>query len=202
MTALGADVYLFSLYKVYGPHQGAMCVRADLAAELPSQAHFFKGDALPGRFTPAGPDHAQVAAVNGVIDYLEAVARHHGHGNAPVQAQAAAIRQLFRASETARLQPLLDFLSHHPKVRLIGSDRADSRAPTVTFTVAGLPSSEVAHRLAEGRIGVGSGNFYAYRLIQALGIEPTDGVVRTSFVHYTTDAEVERLISALDALLR
>jgi len=202
VTALGADVYLFSLYKVYGPHQGAMCVRADLAAELPSQAHFFKGDALPGRFTPAGPDHAQVAAVNGVIDYLEAVARHHGHGNAPVQAQAAAIRQLFRASETARLQPLLDFLSHHPKVRLIGSDRADSRAPTVTFTVAGLPSSEVAHRLAEGRIGVGSGNFYAYRLIQALGIEPTDGVVRTSFVHYTTDAEVERLISALDALLR
>ncbi len=69
IAALGADVYLFSLYKVYGPHLGAMYVRAGLAAELPSQSHFFKGDALAGRFTPAGPDHAQVAAVNGVIDY-------------------------------------------------------------------------------------------------------------------------------------
>jgi cysteine desulfurase family protein (TIGR01976 family) len=202
VTAIGADVYLFSLYKVYGPHQGAMCVRSDLAAELPSQAHFFKGDALPGRFTPAGPDHAQVAAVNGVIDYLEAVARHHGHGDAPVPAQAAAVRQLFRASETARLQPLLDFLARHPKVRLIGSDRAESRAPTVAFAVAGHSSAEVAGRLAERRIGVGSGNFYAYRLVQALGIDPIDGVVRTSFVHYTTDAEVARLVAALDALLR
>ena len=87
-------------------------------------------------------------------------------------------------------------------MRLIGSERADARAPTVAFTVAGYPSGEVARRLATLRIGVGSGNFYAYRLVQALGIDPTDGVVRTSFVHYTTDAEVVRLISALEALLR
>src|SRR5262245_21502732 len=35
VAALGADVYLFSLYKVYGPHLGAMYLRRDLNAEFP-----------------------------------------------------------------------------------------------------------------------------------------------------------------------
>jgi cysteine desulfurase family protein (TIGR01976 family) len=200
VAALGADIYVFSLYKVYGPHLGAMVVREDLASELPSQAHFFKGDALAGRFTPAGPDHAQVAAVNGVVDYMEAVAAQHGHDGQPVQAQAAAVRKLFRSAEIERLQPLLDFLRIHRKVRLIGSTDATARAPTVAFTVTGESSAALARRLAELRIGVGSGNFYAYRLIQALGIDPTDGVVRASFVHYTSRDDVNRLIAALETL--
>ena len=199
--AIGADIYVFSLYKVYGPHLGAMVVRKDLAAQLPSQAHFFKADALPGRFTPAGPDHAQIAAVNGMIDYLEAVAAHHGFGDRPVAAQSAAVHDLFRAAEIERLQPLLDFLAAEPNVRLIGRTEAQHRAPTVAFTVAGRSSGEIARQLAEQRIGVGSGNFYAYRLIEALGIDTTDGAVRTSFVHYTTDAEVARLIEALQPLV-
>lgn len=199
--AIGADIYVFSLYKVYGPHLGAMVVRKDLAAQLPSQAHFFKADALPGRFTPAGPDHAQIAAVNGMMDYLEAVARHHGFGDRPVAAQSAAVHDLFRVAEIERLQPLLDFLAAEPRVRLIGRTEAQHRAPTVAFTVAGRSSGEIARQLAEQRIGVGSGNFYAYRLIEALGIDTTDGAVRTSFVHYTTDAEVARLIEALQPLV-
>jgi cysteine desulfurase family protein (TIGR01976 family) len=201
VAATGADIYLFSLYKVYGPHLGAMYVRAALAAQLPSQAHFFKGDALPGRFTPAGPDHAQVAAVNGVIDYLEAVAARHGHGQSSVQEQAAAVRHLFREHESELLQPLLDFLATHPRVRLLGATRASSRAPTVAFTVAGQSSAAFARQLADLQIGVGNGNFYAYRLLQALGIDTAEGVVRASFVHYTSAAEVDRLIAALARLL-
>jgi len=202
VKALGADVYLLSLYKVYGPHQGAMVVRRDLASRLPSQAHYFKAEAIVGRFTPAGPDHAQVAAVNGVIDYLEAVATHHGFGDRPVQARAAAVREMFRAAETERLQPLLDFLAGRRQVRLIGAREATRRAPTVAFTVEGRSSQETARRLAAQRIGVGAGNFYAYRLLEALGIDTTDGVVRASFVHYTTADEVARLIEALRELLR
>jgi cysteine desulfurase family protein (TIGR01976 family) len=202
VAALGADIYLFSLYKVYGPHLGAMYVRAGLAAELPSQAHFFKGDALAGRFTPAGPDHAQVAAVNGVVDYMEAVAARQGHAAQPVQVQAAAVRQLFRDQETRLLQPLLDFLVSRDKVRLLGSVDAAARAPTVAFRVKGTASATIATRLAELGIGVGVGNFYAYRLLQALGIDTTDGMVRASFVHYTSPEDVARLIAALRPLLQ
>jgi selenocysteine lyase/cysteine desulfurase len=193
---------VFSLYKVYGPHLGAMYVRRELATQLPSQAHFFKGYDLHGRFTPAGPDHAQVAAVNGVIDYMEALAAHHGHAGQSVPQQAEAVRRLMREQEIALAGPLLRFLSDHPRVRIIGPADARTRAPTVAFLVDGLSSQAIGAALARQHIGVGAGNFYAYRLLQALGIDTEDGVVRASFVHYTTPQEVERLIEALATLLR
>jgi selenocysteine lyase/cysteine desulfurase len=201
LSSLGADIYLFSLYKVYGPHLGAMFMSRDLNAELPYQGHFFNAGIPEARFTPAGPDHAQIASVNGVMDYMETVFdHHHGEDLAPDQ-KAAVVRNLFRDQETLLLQPLLDYLSDHPKVKLIGKHRAASRAPTVAFTVKDRRPTEVAARLSEHQLGVGSGHFYAYRLIEALGIDTDDGVLRISFVHYTHPDEVARLISALDDLL-
>ena len=83
LQALGVDAYYFSLYKVYGPHLGAMFLRREVNAALPNQGHFFN-DGKPGaRFTPAGPDHGQIAAVNGVLDYLDAVADRHGQQGKP-----------------------------------------------------------------------------------------------------------------------
>ena len=200
LRELGVDAYYFSLYKVYGPHLGTLFLRREVNAALPNQGHFFN-DGKPGaRFTPAGPDHAQIAAVNGVMDYMDAVADRHGMKGKAAPARAAAVRGLFRAHETELLQPLLDFLSKHPKIRLIGRTRAAERAPTVAFTVEGKSSGEVAGLLAESKLGVGVGNFYAYRLIKALGIDTEDGAVRVSFVHYTSKEEVDRLIESLGRL--
>jgi len=201
IQALGADAYFFSLYKVYGPHLGAMFLRREVNAALPNQGHFFNAEKPGARFTPAGPDHAQIAAVNGVMDYMDAVADRHGLKGKPVQARAAAVRELFRSHESELLQPLLDFLAKHPKVRLIGRLRAAERAPTVSFTVDGMSSAEIASQLAAAKLGVGVGNFYAYRVLEALGIDTDDGAVRTSFVHYTSKEEVKRLIHALGGLL-
>jgi selenocysteine lyase/cysteine desulfurase len=55
--------------------------------------------------------------------------------------------------------------------------------------------------LADRNLGVGVGHFYAYRAVEALGIDIDDGVVRASFVHYTHPDEVSRLISTLDELI-
>lgn len=200
LGALGADVYLFSLYKVYGPHLGAMYLRRGLNEELPNQGHWFNAGKPGARFVPAGPDHAQVAAVNGVVDYLEAVARHHGIGGTPAQ-QSAGLRGLFRERETALLQPLLDFLAGRRGVRLIGRRDAAERAPTVAFTAAGHRPIDLAGGLAEQGIGIGAGHFYAYRLVEALGIDTDRGVARASFLHYTSPEEVARLVEALDRLL-
>lgn len=197
----GADVYLFSLYKVYGPHLGAMYIRDRLNAEWPFQGHFFNAHKPGYRFTPAGPDHAQIAAANGVIDYLEAVHDHHGDPEAPVTERAATVRGLFREHESVLLQPLLDFLEGHPAIRMFGQHRARSRAPTVAFSAKGWSSADLAARLGEYGLGVGVGNFYAYRLVEALGYDPEDGLLRTSFVHYTHPEEVDRLVSTLDGLL-
>ena len=108
------------------------------------------------------------------------------------------MRELFRQHEIELLQPLLDYLVKHPKVRLIGRTRAAERAPTVSFTVEGQSSADVAGKLAAANLGVGVGNFYAYRLIKSLGIDTEDGAVRVSFVHYTLKEEVDRLMREID----
>ena len=69
--------------------------------------------------------------------------------------------------------------------------------PTVSFVVDGLKSSEVARRLEQHQVAVRWGHFYAERLINALGLAESDGVVRASFVHYDAADDVERLIEAL-----
>ena len=99
------------------------------------------------------------------------------------------------------MQPLLDYLSGNPKIHVIGKDRATGRAPTVAFTVDGCSSEELGSKLAELKLGVGVGHFYAYRLVEALDIDLDDGVVRASFVHYTAPDEVQQLIRALDSLI-
>ncbi len=202
VEALGADIYLFSLYKVYGPHLGVMVMRSSTNEKLPNQGHFFNADHPTARFTPAGPDHAQIAAVNGVIDYFEAVYSHHWDDDevTPVR-KTSRVRALFQHTERRNLQPLLDFLAQRPGVRLIGRTSTKNRAPTVSFTVKGREPSEIAAALASQKIGSGNGNCYAYRLMGALGIPAEQGVVRLSFVHYTKKEELTRLVEALDGIL-
>ena len=202
VEALGADIYLFSLYKVYGPHLGVMVMRKSVNEQLPSQAHFFNVDHPTARFTPAGPDHAQIASINGVIDYFEAVYTHH-YGNEEVTSarKASRVRALFQHTERRNLQPLLDFLSQRQTVNLIGKTTTKNRAPTVSFTVDGRDPAEIAAALAKQKIGIGNGNCYAYRLMEALGVPPEKGVVRLSFVHYTKQEELSRLMEALDRIL-
>lgn len=198
ISALGCDVYLFSAYKTYGPHQGIMVIRADFGAELPNQGHGFNGDVLYKRFTPAGPDHAQIAASAGMADYLDALSVHHG---GPAGAGAARLtHDLMRAHEVALLQPLLDYLGSRNHLRLIGPRRAEARAPTVAVDL-GRDAEAVARDLAGHDVNAGGGNFYAVRPLQAMGIDPGQGVLRLSFVHYTSRDEVDRLIAALDRVL-
>lgn len=194
LQALGADVYLFSAYKTYGPHQGVMAVRPELAMQLPNQGHFFNEGKPRYRLTPAGPDHAQIAACAGIADYLEQVAEIAGRGEGDAFRRAHAA---MRAQEVALMQPLLAYLAGRNDVKLIGPADPDLRAPTIALYHR-EPGAEVARRLAKHGVMAAGGNFYAWRLMEALGIDPQHGVLRLSFVHYTSEGEIQSLIKALD----
>lgn len=198
--ALGPDIYLFSAYKTFGPHQGLMVVRRALGALLPNQGHVFNGGTLYKRFTPAGPDHAQIAACAGMADYIDDAYRHHIGGDAPPVARAGAMHDLMRAHETALLQPLLDAVKSRNSVRLIGPATAGNRAPTVALAL-NRPGEEVAADLAQHGIMAGGGDFYAGRALGAMGVDPAKGVLRLSFTHYTSSADLDQLLTALDKVL-
>ena len=200
IKALGADIYLFSAYKTYGPHQGIMYIKSDLAMRLPNQAHYFNADSAYKRFTPAGPDHAQIAASAGMVDYIEAIHDHHFDTGVSLAEKARATLKLQAAHEAELLAPLLDYLRGRNDVRLIGADKAEERVPTVAIGLE-RAAGGVAQDLVKHGIMAGGGDFYAVRLLKGLGIDPSHGVLRLSFVHYTNAQEVEKLMKALDQTL-
>ena len=197
---LGADVYLFSLYKVYGPHLGVMTMKRAWNERLPNQGHFFNADKPTARFTPAGPDHAQIAASAGVIDYFEALDRHH-HGVEAGDGAPQRVQALLRHREQDLLEPMLNGLGALSGARIIGRREAHHRAPTVALSVPGHSARTLCEALAAEGIGTGYGNFYAHRLVEALGLEQDPGVLRCSLVHYNSHEEVDRLVKALERLL-
>ncbi|WP_309666896.1 aminotransferase class V-fold PLP-dependent enzyme [Tabrizicola sp.] len=199
VSALGCDVYLFSAYKTYGPHQGIMVLREAFGMALPGQGHYFNHDTLYKRHTPAGPDHAQIAACAGMADYVDALAAHHGVGG-DAAARNRGVHDLMRAQEVAVIAPLLDYLAGRNDVRLLGPRTAVLRAPTVAVELAG-PAEPVSEALGRQGIACWAGDFYAVRPLTAMGINLDKGVLRMSSVHYTTAEEVGRLITALDQVL-
>ncbi len=200
VPSLGCDIYLFSSYKTYGPHLGVMAVRRSLAETLENQSHFFNAGDLRKKLVPAGPDHAQIAAIEGVATYFEALDTLHFRTGGASDQRTHRVHDLLRGAEKARLAPLLDFLRGRKGVRVLGPTDPERRAPTVSLALD-RPGEEVAADLSELRIMAGGGHFYAWRLIEALGIDPEHGVLRLSFTHYTSPDEIDRLIEALDRTL-
>jgi selenocysteine lyase/cysteine desulfurase len=209
--AIDADIYLFSLYKTYSVHQGLMVTRNGILDELDNQGHYFNHGLPSKRLTPAGPDHAQEAAAGAVLDYVEAFAHHHGHRHDPDRAGTPLRQAVADASarwqrrEAAAVSQVTGVVASS-SARLIGPPDSGGgglhRCPTVAFAPGDKSPGQIVDELVAARIMCGAGHFYAPRLLQGIGVDPEPGVVRVSWVHYTSDDEIGRLVEALAEALR
>lgn len=199
------DFYAFSLYKTYGPHIGLLYGKRDLLLEAKSQHHYFIPEtATSYKMNPAGPQHEIIASLSGISDYINDVAAEH-LDDLPndLFSRARAVYELFTRHEGDLAKIFIDWANSKNSVRLIGRDTADTtlRAPTFSFVADGISSEAVALRVTGDKIGIRHGDFYARRLVQAVGIDAEDGVVRCSMAHYNTVEEAERLVAALDKVV-
>ncbi len=201
IAEIGVDIYVFSLYKTYGTHQGVMVVKNETMQKLSNQSHFFNNESVHKRLVPAGPDHAQVAASHGVSQYFDALYEHHFGEVKDPAAKGKAVHDLLREAETANLTVLMDYLKDNPKLTIIGPTSLANRAPTVSVVPKIMSSTELVKNLIPHGIMSGSGHFYAARVVEALGIDLSTGVTRFSFVHYTSPEDIQQLINALEEVL-
>ncbi len=201
VDALGVDIYLFSLYKTWGPHLGLMTVKRDLLNKMVNQGHYFNDGLARKMLTPAGPDHAQIAAAAGIAEYLDAVYAHHFREEADAAERGRRVHDLFAAHEQELLAQLLGWLRDRDDVRIVGPDDAELRAPTVAIIPLKKSISEMLPVLAEHKLMVSSGHFYAVRPLNGMNISLETGVLRLSFLHYTTQQEIDQLIGGLAAAL-
>lgn len=203
VQACGADVVVFSFYKVFGPHYAVMWVRHALLRALPSLNHGFIGpEVMPYKLQPGNVNYELSYGCIGIRDYLVDTGTALGAtGSTRTRMQAAF--DAFAQHEDRLAERLLGALRGRPGLRIIGHDRvaAQPRMPTVSFVVAGrTPETIVRHVDCHG-IGIRHGDFYSRRLIETLGLADRGGVVRVSIAHYNTAEEIDRLIAHLDEVI-
>jgi cysteine desulfurase family protein (TIGR01976 family) len=199
VQASGADVVVFSFYKVFGPHYAVMWVRRELLLSLPSLNHYFIGkDMLPYKLQPGNVNYELSYGCIGIHDYLCDTGKALGATGTPRQHMQAAF-DAFEQHENALAERLLQWLRGKKNVRIIGRPAADDarRVPTISFVVDGMASEAVVRHLDRHGIGIRFGDFYAKRLIEALGLQGQGGVVRVSMAHYNTLGEIDRLVQHL-----
>ncbi|HET7649503.1 MAG TPA: aminotransferase class V-fold PLP-dependent enzyme [Gammaproteobacteria bacterium] len=191
---LDVDFYVFSAYKVYGPHLGVLYGKRDALLALANLNHeFIARDALPAKLQPGAVPYELAYGLTAIPEYFDALHARYG-GNAWTA---------IASHESALTNRLLDFLGSRPGVRVIGPRQVagNSRVPTVSFIVEGRDSAEIPTAMDRHRIGIRYGHFYAKRLIERLGLSQQNGVIRVSAVHYNTMSEIDRLIGYLDEII-
>lgn len=203
VQASGADMYVFSFYKVFGPHYAVLWVQHDLLLSLPSLNHYFIGqDVLPYKLQPGNVNYELSYGCIGINDYLVDVGSRLGSTGSVRQKMQLAF-DAFEQHEDALAERLLGYLRSKKSVRIVGLDTASEgdRVPTVSFMVAGQMSESIVRHMDRFHIGIRFGDFYAKRLVESLGLQTQGGVVRVSIAHYNTFAEIERLIQHLDEVI-
>ena len=108
------------------------------------------------------------------------------------------------AYEMPLAQRMIDGLSGIAGVEIFGitnPNRMFERVPTVSIGHAGRRNSDLAQALADRGINVWSGHNYALGLVEQLGLDGSEGVLRIGLAHYNTEEEVDRVVGALRGLL-
>lgn len=192
VIALGADFYVLSGHKVFGPTGiGAVYGRPDLLASLPP---WQGGGSMirdvtferttyedpPYRFEAGTPSIADAVGLGAAVEYLMALG---------VPAVSAHEHRL-----AALLSEVLDGV---PGVRVVGT--SPGKVAVASFVVEGVPTELVGQALDACGIAVRAGHHCAQPALRRFGLEST---VRASLALYNTEADVHALGTALRDLRR
>lgn len=196
------DYYVFSFYKVYGPHYAMLYARKELFDRLPSHNHYFINEG-PYKFQPGNVNFELAHGMGAVPEYLAMLATRHGYPTTDLRTGIVNGFKLIADHEEKLAKHFLDFLNSKSNVRIIGETTHDQsvRVPTISFVVDDKQSESFCLACDPHEIGIRFGDFYAVKLIQDADLERFGGVTRVSMVHYNTIDEVDRLIKILDPLI-
>jgi cysteine desulfurase family protein (TIGR01976 family) len=194
MTSLGADFLAVSAYKWSGPHAGAVVASVGLLETLRPDKLEPSSNGVPERFELGTAGLANMAGITAAVDHLADLVAGGGDRRQRLDRSFAALR----ARENVAVREAISQLTAIPGVTTIGAPTL--RTGTICLRVASMSPGEVAARLGELDICVWSGHAYAWELTRALEIRDTGGAIRVSLAPYTSESDLERLVSAMSAL--
>lgn len=194
VRAVGCDFLACSAYKFCGPHIGILYGRHELLASLDVPKLQPASDAPPERLETGTLNHEGIVGAGAAVEFFASL----GNGASRRAALADAFAAL-HARGMDLFQQMWDGLHAIPGVTVYGPPPAAARTPTISFTLAGVPSDAVARALAPEGVYVSNGDFYATTVVERLGLS-RDGLVRAGCACYTTAEEVMRLVDGVGRL--
>ena len=205
VVGLGADLLACSPYKFFAPHLGTLYGRRELLERLTAYRVRPAGEALPGKWETGTQNHEALAGLLGTFGYLEMVGAAYGDASSTDdrRTKLRAAMTAIQSHERGLSAGTLDRLAAVPGLRVHGiteRSRLDERVPTFSVTLDGHHPRAIAEHLASRAISTWDGDFYAWELVRALGLDEAGGLLRIGLVHYNTLDEIDRLVEALREL--
>jgi len=190
------DFLVCSPYKFYGPHLGVLWGRERLLNAVDVPRLDPAPQRAPERLESGTLSHEAIVGAAEAVRFLSSL-----DGGTPAlrDGLSASLAGVHRIGE-ALLARLWSGLESLPAVRLYGPPPGRPRTPTLGFTLDGVPSGQAVRRLAERGLFLSHGDFYAATVIERLGLG-SEGLVRAGCACYTSEAEVDRLLEGVAALV-
>ncbi|MEV4999223.1 cysteine desulfurase-like protein [Streptomyces niveus] len=199
ITALGADLFVCSPYKFFGPHHGVLAASPGLLETLRPDKLAPSTDAVPERFELGTLPYEALAGTRAAVDLLADLAPDTP---GTVEDRRTRLRSAFAAievHETALRERAEEAMSQLDGVTQ--HSRAALRTPTMLLTFDNREATEAYHFLARSRIHAPAGSFYALEASRHLGLG-TAGGLRVGLSPYNNADDIERLTAALSAFVR
>ena len=204
VNELNCDFLACSSYKFYGPHLGILWGRESVLASLEAYRCRCASDELPQRFETGTPQTELLAGLQSTVEYFQWLGEICGYSGSRREKIAGAYAAVTDYENRLTLK-LIEGLSEIQGLRIHGitdTSQLHDRVPTVSFTHANISPAEIAKTLAQSSICAWSGHNYAYEVVQHLGLDEEQGVLRLGIAQYNTENEIDQTLEVLTGLLR
>lgn len=198
VRALNCDFLGMSAYKFYGPHIGVLFGRGELLESIDFPKLMPAPDSSPEKLETGTQNHEGIVGAGAAIDFLAALV------DDPAASRRARLGKVYaelHARSFHLTRRLWEGLAAIAGVRLYGPSPELPRTPTVSFTIDGVASTDVARQLATRGLFLSHGDFYAATVTERLGLGE-EGLVRAGCACYTTAEEIDRLIDGVGEIIR
>ncbi|MEU6044086.1 cysteine desulfurase-like protein [Streptomyces griseus] len=195
---LGADFFVCSPYKFFGPHHGVLAARPELLDTLRPDKLAPSTDAVPERFELGTLPYESMAGTRAAVDFLASL----GAGADAGAGRRERLRSAYAAID-AHETALRVYIEK--AVRELGGvtvrSRAAERTPTLLLTFEGRDAADAYRALARSGVHAPAGSFYALEASRHLGLGDSGGL-RVGLSAYNDMDDVERLLTGLSDFLR
>jgi len=221
VTALDCDFLACSTYKFFGPHMGVLYGKREHLKRIRPYKVRPNTNAIPNCWEWGTLNHECIAGIEACVEYIADIGRRATEtgGESRLCRPSSAARQVpitrrtaieaayaaIHRHERALLESMMTGLKKIPRLKIYGiidPARFDDRCTTFAVRIEGHTPLELATKLGERGFFTWDGNYYALNLTEHLDVEKSGGFLRIGLVHYNTTDEVDRLLAALQEIVR